>query len=359
MPLTITSVEATPIALPLTKPIASALGTYTSVPGAAVWVRTSEGMDGFGFNLGLGGAVSRAVAAYINDELAPLAVGQDALAPEAVWNRMWAPNKARMHGGIGVWGLSAVDIAVWDIVGKAAGLPVNTLLGGHRQRVPVYGSGGWLSLSDTELVAECEAMAAIGIGSYKFKIKTLDHVGRAALLRRAMGDDFILLADANQGLTVAEAIEMSDRLSEYGVAWLEEPMLAEAVDDLAEVTAGSSVPIATGENNYFSWGFRHLCQRGVAYLQPDVARCGGIGEFRKIAGLAESYRVALSSHLWHELSISLVGASPSGWAAEYTTVLSPELWTRPFEVVDGHIDVPQVPGHGVELTAEALERFAL
>lgn len=360
MPLTITSVEATPVALPLTKPIASALGLYESMPGAVVTVRTSEGIDGFGFNLGLGGSAGRAVATYVTDELAPLAVGQDALSPDAVWHRMWAPNKARMRGGIGVWGLSAVDIAVWDVVAKAAGLPLHTLLGGYRRSVLAYGSGGWLSLSDDELVAECEQMASLGIGSYKFKIGSPRDEERTALLRRAMGDDFLLLADGNQSFDVRRAIEVSHMLAGYGVGWLEEPVVADSIDDLADVAAGSAIPVATGENEYFRWGFREICERrAAAYLQPDIARCGGVTEFRRIAALADSFGLSLTSHLWHELSISLVGAAPSGWAVEYTNLIDPALWTNEFTVTNGTIAVPQVPGHGAYLVPDAIERYRI
>jgi L-alanine-DL-glutamate epimerase-like enolase superfamily enzyme len=118
--------------------------------------------------------------------------------------------------------------------------------------------------------------------------------------------------------------------------------------------------VATGENVYLRWGFREICQRGAAaYLQPDVGRCGGITEFVKISHLADAYNLALSSHLWHELSISLVGAGRSGFMVEYAELIPPDALTRPFEVIDGHILVPYAPGHGVEVTPDALSRFAV
>lgn len=319
-----------------------------------VTVRTKEGLFGTGFNLGLGGAASAALVPYIEQELAPLAVGGDALNPEALWERLWSPNKARMRAGLGVWALSAVDIACWDIVGKAAGLPLHRLLGGYRNRVPVYGSGGWLNLTDEELVAEAEAFARQGIGAYKYKIGGPRDEERTALLRQAMGDEFILFADANQRYSVREAIEASAMLADHGVAWLEEPVLADSVLDLAAVAAQSAVPVAAGENVYFRWGFREICQLEAAtYWQPDVTRCGGITEFRKVAALAEAHNLALSSHLWHELSVSLVGASPAGYMCEYAELIPPGFLTRSFPVVDGMIEVPEVPGHGVEVAASA------
>lgn len=356
--LAIASIEAIAMPIPLAKPIASALGSYTHVDCVTVLMHIKDGPTGFGFNLGLGGAASAAIVPYIEQELAPLAIGQDALAPEALWQRMWASNKARMRGGLGVWALSAVDIACWGVLAKSAGLPLHRLLGGFRTSVPVYGSGGWLNLTDAEMVAECEAFAAQGITAFKYKIGADRDHDRTALLRKVMGEDFTLFADANQQFTVREAVEASQMLADYGIAWIEEPVLADSVDDLGEVAAASAVPVAAGENAYFRWGFREICDlRAAAYLQPDVTRCGGITEFRKIASLADSYRLALSSHLWPELSISLVGASPSGYLPEYAELIPADLLTRRFPVVNGAIEVPDVPGHGVEFTAEAIARF--
>jgi len=357
---TIQEVESIALRIPLPTPISSSLGAYHHVDATAVRLHTDGGLIGFGITAGLGGSASAAIKPYIDAELAPLAIGQDATSPEGLWERLWSPNKPRMRAGLGVWALSAMDIACWDLLGKTAGLPVHRLLGGFRSDVPVYGSGGWLSLSDSELIAECHAYAAKGITAYKYKIGTPRDRERTALLRREMGDDFILFADANQRFTVAEALETARMLDEHGVAWFEEPVLADSTDDLAEVAAQSPVPVAAGENVYFSWGFREICDRRAAvYLQPDVGRCGGVSEFVKIAHLADAYNLELSSHLWHELSISLVGAVRSGFMVEYAELIPADALTQPFEVADGHIRVPDTPGHGVELTAEALDRFAV
>lgn len=357
--LAVREIRARSIPIPLTRPISSSLGTYTHVNCVVVTLHTDGGPTGTGFTMGLGGAWSRAVAAYVADELAPVAEGRDVLAPEALWNTLWAPNKARMRAGLGPWALSAIDIACWDVVAKAAGLPLHRLLGGFRDDVPVYGSGGWLDLSDEELVTEAEGFAASGISAYKYKVGSPRDLDRTRLLRRALGDDITLLADANQRFDVTGAVEMAAMLADFGVEWLEEPVLADTVDDLADTAARSPIPIAAGENAYFRWGFGEICERrAAAYLQPDVARCGGVTEFRKVAALAESYRLRLSSHLWHELSVSLVGASPAGWAAEYSDLLPEGLWTREFPVTDGRIRVPDVPGHGVEFDQAVLARLS-
>ena len=356
--LPIQSLEARLLRIPFSKPISSSLGTYDGLDCVLAYLHTENGPTGLGFTMFLGGYSGKAILPFIENELAPLVAGQDALAPGALWSRMWAPNKAKMRGGIALFALSAVDIACWDIMGKAAGLPLNRLLGGDRQRVPVYGSGGWHSLSDAELVAECQAFAGMGLSAYKLKIGTSCDRERIALLRREMGDDFTLLADANQKYNVREAVEVSRLLAEFGVAWFEEPVLADSIDDLAEVARKSEVPIAAGENAYYRWGFREICERrAAAILQPDIGRCGGVTEFVKIGHLADAYNLSLASHLLHEISISLVGAFPSGDMAEYMELLPEGTLTREFAVAQGCIDVPDVPGHGVEFTQRAIERY--
>lgn len=357
--LTITGIEATAFTVPHARPIGSALGTYDGAGWIVVHVHTADGPTGCGFTMGLDTRGNAAVLACIEHDLAPLAEGRDALAPEALWQAMWSPMKPRMRAGIGLQALSAIDIACWDIVARSAGLPLNRLLGGYRQDVPVYGSGGWVTLDDGELIAECQEFAEQGITAYKLKIGTPRDIERIALLRREMGDSFTLLVDANQKYNVREAIEVSRRLAEYGVAWLEEPVIADSVDDLAEVARQSAVPIAAGENAYLRWGFRELCERrAVSYLQPDAVRCGGVTEFMKAAHLADAYNLSLTSHLAHELHVSLVGASPSGNLVEVVNLFDADLFTHEFKVADGRLGVPDVAGHGVEFNMDMVRRLA-
>lgn len=357
---TITSVVATPLRFPLQRPISSALGSYAHVDAAAVEVRTKDGPTGFGFCAGLGGHAAHAIATYLHEELVPLLLGRDGLAVEAVADELWSANKARMRGGLAAWALSAVDIALWDILAKAAGLSLNTVLGGFRREVPVYGSGGWHSLSDEEMVEEAIGFLGQGISAYKYKVGTDRDRQRTALLRAELGDDVILLADANQRFTVDEAIDVSAMLADFGVAWLEEPVLADSTSDLAAVAARASLPLAAGENIYYAWGFREIVdQRAATFLQPDVGRVGGVTHFMRVCHLADAFALKLSSHLWHELSSSLVGAARSGYMVEYAPLLPADATNGDFGVVDGHIRVPDTPGHGFGLTDEALRKYAI
>lgn len=333
----------------------------------AVYVHTDGGPSGFGYTTQIGSQAGGAIAAYIRDELAPRLLGAEALAPEALWQRLWRPSMSRMRAGLAVHALSALDIACWDILAKVAGLPLHSILGGFRREVPVYGSGGTPNYSDAELVEECLYFARQGLTSYKFKIGEnsvyeghSSDLDRIALLRKEVGDAFTLFADANQRYRVSQAIEASKMLHDFGVAWFEEPVLADSVADLAAVAARSEVPIAAGENHYLRFEFRELCEaRAVAYLQPDPVLCGGVTEFRKVGHLADAFGLSLCSHLSHELSMSLVGAFSSGYACEYYMQFPGELWSRDFSLQNGHLIVPDVPGHGLDLGPTARQRYGL
>lgn len=351
-------VEAIPLRIPLARPIGSALSPYTAVDGVAVLVHDTAGATGTGFAMSLGGRSARALATYVDDELAPAIVGHDPDRPEERWMSMWAPNKPRMRAGLGVWALSAVDIAVWDLHARRRGRPLHAVLGGSVDRVPIYGSGGWHTLSDDELVAEAEGFAALGIGAYKFKLGTGRDPERIGRLRTALGTDYTLYADANQSLTVDQAVEVSAMLADFGIAWIEEPVVADSIDGLAAVAARSAVPVAAGENLSLRWQFEEVITRhAVTFIQPDVVRCGGVGEFRRVAALATEHEIRLSTHLWHELHVSLIGTSPAMHLAEYAPLLPADMFTESFPVVDGHLTPPDTPGHGVMFAPGALERY--
>lgn len=367
--LEIEAVEAVPLRIPRTSAIPHRLSREStpSQGGAgfsAVWVHTKGGPSGFGYSWGITSGATAEITSIIRDKLAPRMVGRDALAPEALWQHLFGSGRAMLRSGAGAWALSVVDIACWDVLAKAAGLPLHRLLGGYRSRVPVYGSAGGRGSSDADLLTELDRYRSQGCRAFKFHVGALGggiephDESRVATVRKEAGDDFTLYVDANGGYTPTEAIEVAAMLRHYGVAWFEEPVPADSADDLAYVAAHSPVPIATGENVSLRWGYRELVsKRAASVLQADMGICGGITEFRKVAALAESFNLGLCNHIAHEIGVTLVGASPAGLAVEYADLLPHDIWATPNEVTDGHLTVPDVPGHGVELAADAKERY--
>lgn len=356
----ISNVFVSVLELPFDKPITSALGTYIGSDYVVVELHMTNGLIGYGYTMSLDRRGTGAVVNYIENDLAPLVLNQNISQPTDLWNNIWAPNKARMRGGIGVHALSALDTAVWDAAAKTAELPLNTMLGGYRQRVPVYGSGGWLSMTDNELLEEAQMLVEKGISAYKLKIGGERDKERVKLLRYEMGDDLILYVDGNQHYNVHDAITTSQWLAEFNVAWFEEPVLADCPWDLEDVASASAVPIAAGENVYFAWGFQDLCtRRAVSFLQPDIGRCGGITEWIKISRLASSNNLKLTSHLLHEISASLIGAFAAGFAVEFMDFFPKNAFTQDFTVLDGYINVPAVPGHGVQFSKHAINKYQI
>ena len=356
----ISNVFLSVLEVPFERPVTSALGTNIGSDYVVVELQTTDGIIGYGYTMSLDRRGTGAVVNYIKNDLIPFVLNQNVTQPADLWQKMWSPNKARMRGGIGVHALSAVDTAVWDAAAKTAGLSLNKLLGGFREKVPVYGSGGWLSMEDGDLLAEAQSLAEKGISAYKLKIGGGRDKERIKLLRHEMGDNFTLYVDANQHYNLQDAITASEWLAEFNIAWFEEPVLADCPWDLEALASASAVPLAAGENVYFKWGFQALCaRRAVSFLQPDIGRCGGVTEWIKISHLASINKLKLTSHLLHEISTSLIGAFSSGFKVEYMDFFSTNAFTQDFSVRDGYISIPDIPGHGVEFSKYARNKFQI
>jgi L-alanine-DL-glutamate epimerase-like enolase superfamily enzyme len=354
----ITAVSISVLEIPFDKPIASALGTYIGSDYVLVELTTKQNITGTGFCMSLDRRGTKAVVSYLEEELVPLVIGLEITDPRSLWSKMWSVNKARMRGGVGVHALSAIDTAVWDAYAISKNISLSSMLGKKIDEVPVYGSGGWLSLSDKELIKEGENYRKLGISAYKIKIGGERDKERLSLLKEEMGDHFDIYVDANQSFSVTEAIETAKWLRDFEVKWFEEPVLSDCPWELEAVASNSKVPIAAGENVYFRWGFEDLCQRKAAlYLQPDIGRCGGVTEWIRIAELADNYELQLTSHLLHEISVSLISPFDCGFAVEYMNFFKDNPYTEDFSVKNGKIKIPSAPGHGVQFSEKAKQKY--
>jgi L-alanine-DL-glutamate epimerase-like enolase superfamily enzyme len=275
---------------------------------------------------------------------------------------MYENDRGIRKKGVPMYAISAVDIGLWDILGKVAGQPVWQLLGGHGEPAPVYGSGGFLPYSMDQLVAEAEGFRAKGCTHYKFKIgreDVLENVERARTLRQMLGDDLGIMVDANQRWDVATNIRVGNLLAECGLTWYEEPVLADNIDQCAEVAHSIPVPVATGENEYTRYGFRDLIEAAAAqYLNPDIHRCGGFTEIMRISHLAAAYDIKIAPHLVPELSVHVLVSIPNPSLVEVLAGSPRDLFETPVEIVDGRLAPPTAPGHGIVFAKDALKRYA-
>jgi len=242
---------------------------------------------------------------------------------------------------------------LWDIAGKAAGMPLYRLLGGARDRMPAYHSGGlWLDRDIDALAREAQDMVAQGFKAVKMRLGMPapgQDIERVRAVRAAIGPDVRLMADANQGLNEAQAIRLGRALEEYDLAWLEEPLPAWDLEGVARVAAALDTPIASGETEYTRYGFRQmLALRSADVLMPDLQRSGGVSEFMRIGHLAESHDVPVSSHLFPETSIQVLGALSNAIYLEYMPWFS-SLYRERLEFDGGDALVPERPGWGFTL----------
>jgi L-alanine-DL-glutamate epimerase-like enolase superfamily enzyme len=345
----VTAVETLPVLVSLASPIGSALGAIHSFGCILVSVRTDAGITGENLIFTLNGRRTKVLRQMV-DELADLVVGRDAGHIADFWARAWKDINFLGHKGVPVVGISAIDGALWDAFGKAAGLPLYRLLGGAKTVVPAYQSAGlWLSSSAGELVTEAERFMAQGFKAMKMRLGSPDpdtDIARVKAVRDAIGPHIKLMADANQGLNEAQAIRLGRRLEPFDLTWFEEPLPAWDLEGLARVSATLDMPIASGETEYTRYGFRRMLElRSADILMPDLQRVGGVSEFMRVGHMAESHDVPVSSHLFPETSIQVLGALANAIYLEYMPWFS-KLYHEELEFRDGNAIVPERPGWG-------------
>lgn len=357
-------IEASVHRLPVGKEMTDAIHCLNAIEVIVARVFTDGGAVGTGwtYTLGTGGTALRALIA---DSLAPLLVGEDPDNIERLWEKMWRGLHAIGSSGATSLAISAVDIALWDLLGKARGLPLFRLLGGHRDKVPVYGSGINLYFSMDDLIAQTKGFLAQNVHGVKIKVGRPDvgeDLERLAAVREVIGPHMPLMVDANQGWSVGEAINRARAMEPFSPFWIEEPVLADDHAGYQVLARSISIPIATGETHYTRFQFADLFHRGaVAFVQADVNRVGGITEWMKVAHMAQGFNLPMCPHGLEEIHLHLTCAVSNGYIVEHV-VAGERKWghvANPIELVDRYLVPRETPGHGVELDEESLARFKM
>jgi L-alanine-DL-glutamate epimerase-like enolase superfamily enzyme len=385
----IKSVTATWLRVPIPedRQHTSDFGRVASFDTTLVRIETECGLVGHGEGRGsvFSASVNHALVAIIEHELAPLIVGEDPRDITRLWDLMYNGTRAhyalaRGHvfpamgrRGITIAGISAIDIALWDILGKSLDAPVWRLLGGRRhERMPAYASGGW---KPADHIAD-ELRAFLDVGGFKaVKMRvgagdgTLAHsVARVHRAREGLGPDIEIMCDAHGTYTVAEAKRFCRQVEDCNIAWFEEPVTADDKRGLAEVRAGTDIPIATGESEFTRFAFRDLLElRAADILQPDLSIAGGITETMRIEALCAAYQVRFAAHIWGGATTFAAGlhcsaAATSSFILEYSVGANPMLHglaVEDFTVEDGHIAIPDRPGLGVTIDDEFVARYKM
>ncbi|MDA1098682.1 MAG: mandelate racemase/muconate lactonizing enzyme family protein [Proteobacteria bacterium] len=358
----ITQLRTQHVRIPFAKPIRTAIHRVESVACVLLQVDTDEGLVGEALVWCMDTGRLAVLDAMIHS-LAHVVVGRDPHEHAGLWDAMWGDINFFGHKGITLFGLSAIDMALWDLVGKAHGLSVCRLLGQSRDRVRAYHSGGlWVSLSIEELQAEAKDFLAQGYRAMKMRLgkpTVAEDIERVAAVREAIGPDVDLMADANQGFTVNHAIRLGRALEPYNLVWFEEPVQAYDLAGSARVAAEIDTPVASGETEYARYGFRDMLERQSAdVLMPDLERVGGITEFIKVAHMADAFDIPVSPHLYTEQSLQLCGALSNISYSEMMPWFGP-LYNEAMELVDGDLLVPDRPGLGFTFNPDAIGRYSV
>lgn len=369
---TIVSIQSHPLRATLPKVQRTSQGEYPAIEIVIVEVTTSDGLVGVGEALARRGAVG--YARLIDEVLAPRLIGRDPADRRAHWKAMRGALSGRPGGQL-VEAISAIDIALWDIAGKAAGTPIHKLLGGiGRTEVAAYASSiNWLD----DATVEAEVSSALAAGFREIKVKLghplKDAIARAKLIRKLAGDDIALYVDANWAYDVDDALAVGKTLCDLGYGFFEEPIAPHDREGYRRLAQHLPIRLAAGESDYVaSEALMMLQDRSIGLIQPDVTRSGGITETWRIAELAASFNTAYAPHVgWSgaicvAASLQLAAAAESFRTFECMVYANPlrDSFTRPvvgegFQLVDGRLAVPQGPGLGIEIDREALQRHRL
>jgi D-galactarolactone cycloisomerase len=347
--------------------VTSRSGVRESRTTALVRVDTDRGIHGYGSCSGNG-----AIVQFILDQvIKPAVVGMDPTDVVALWQKLYFGPRARQLGlrGIGFVALSGFDVALWDIRGKAEGVPICKLLSDTpRGHVEVYATALYPD-EIKKVVDRALRLAEQGYKGIKMKIgfEVAGDIERVRAVREALGGKFPLMSDANMGYDLPTAERAGRALAELGVGWFEEPMFFADAESHARLKAAVKVPIALGENFHTVYDFEQFIARGaVDVLQPDVARAGGISEIVRIAALAEVRGLPVSLHTWGDgvalaASLHLSAGLQNAVVMELDTTHNPlrtKILRRPLQPANGSMETPDAPGLGIEIDDAVLERYA-
>jgi L-talarate/galactarate dehydratase len=321
---------------------------------------TDAGLEGIGLTF-FGGPLTVALKDAV-EALGALIIGDNPLHVEAIAAKLRQAASGAGPGGIFTLALSAIDIALWDIKGKALEQPVCTLLGGHRDRVLTYASGALMRPHPMNYLAEAgPRLVNMGFKQMKMQLGAEPTVARemerVRVLRHGLGDDIDLMCDINQLWDVNQAIDIGRRVEPYHLYWLEDVVAHDDYQGLARVADALTTPIAAGEYHYGIRPFRHMLEaRSIDIVMIDLLRVGGITQWMKVAGMAEAFNVPVVSHLIPEIHVHLVAAIPHGLTVEYMP-WTLRLYEETPAIEDGKIVVPQKPGLGLKFDAAVLKKY--
>ena len=326
-----------------------------------VEVETAGGVVGMGY-LHLLSPGMRTIAAHLQEVIIPRVLGKDATAVEGIWGDLYRATTTSGRAGIALMSISALDIALWDAVGKRAGLPLHRLWGHCQSQIPIYGSGCFRGSLGEGMIAKAKHFIGQGFKAIKMQAA---HVGdwrtdvrNVRDMRDAVGPDVEIMIDINMGWTADQAIIAGKHFQEYDLYWMEEPVVADDFAGYMRVADKLDTRVVGGETHFTRYDLRPFLENpNLPMLQPDPMR-GGFTELRKIAIIADTWGMTLAPHLFPEINVQVLASIPNPAWAEQMGLLD-DLWVIPPDVKNGMITAPERPGHGMAFKPEVVKEFRL
>src|SRR4051794_13600974 len=357
--LTLKSFTARPLLLPLSRPVVARIGRFDHWPVIAIDLQTEEGIVGRSYLEPYVTSSMRAIVPMIED-LCAARVGRPLVPLDDFQSARKTLNFVG-YEGVAMIAVSGIDMAIWDALAKAAEMPLAVLLGGTLAPVPAYNSNGlWLSELKTLPREATELVAEGGFKALKLRMgreRVADDLEAIRSIREATGSDIKLMVDFNQALALGDALDRCHALDDQGLCWMEEPIAYNNLAGYAQLTRELSTPVQLGENFYGPRAMYDALRAGAGdYFMPDLMRIGGVSGWLRSAPIAAAAGIQMSTHLYPEFSAHLMRVTETAHWLEWQDWVDPIL-TQPFEVKDGHIHIPNLPGAGVEWNEDAMKKF--
>jgi mandelate racemase len=355
--LTVRGLKAVGVAVPMTYVLGTSKGAISKAPLLLIDLETGEGVTGRAYLWCYLPEAMPAVASILKAVLDT--VKGERVAPGDLWDKLYKKFTLIGVQGIVRMAMAGFDMACWDALAVAAGVPLSNLVGGTRARIPAYNSCGLGLMAVGALADEAEKLARC-FRAVKLRLgyPTLrEDVAALRAVRGRLGDGVSIMVDYNQALSVAEALERGRALDQENVAWLEEPIRHDDYSGYAKLAQTLNVPVQVGENFSLPAAMETaIAAKAADLVMPDLERIGGVTGWRRAAEIAAAHHMPMSSHLFPEISVHLLAATPTAHWLEYVD-WADQIVEHPLEIADGHAVVPQRPGNGLSWNAAAVERY--